>query len=219
MPSADEMQWHARLLREWGRPPFIHDLSDSSPTRSLLRTSTIQFYLGGINAGAQPHWHDAAWNWLVRGRKRWLLWTPETATYAQRHPTLAVKAATQGGRGAPLACVQEAGDVMLVPSWWGHATINLAPSVGFATELDFDRTIELAPQLASSTPELGSSALDSTSEPVVPIRESASSALETSDARTCSTSTPLSTPDYSRSRPAAEIDEQTIDAELEALLE
>ena len=35
--------------------------------------------------------------------------------------------------------------MLLLPSGWGHATINLAPSIGFATELHFDRTIELLP--------------------------------------------------------------------------
>jgi hypothetical protein len=34
---------------------------------------------------------------------------------------------------------------MLLPAWWGHATLNLKPSIGFATEVHFDRTIELLP--------------------------------------------------------------------------
>jgi hypothetical protein len=42
-----------------------------------------------------------------------------------------------------LTCDQQAGDVLLVPSLWGHATINLAPSIGFATEIAFDRTFDL----------------------------------------------------------------------------
>ena len=146
--SAEEQRSHARLLHEWRRPQFIQDASDTSNGShggSLLRTSTIQFYVGGARAGAQPHWHEAAWNWLVRGKKRWLLWTPEAATYAQRHSTLALDAARRGGRAAPLTCIQQAGDVMLLPAWWGHATINLKPSIGFATEVHFDRTIELLP--------------------------------------------------------------------------
>ena len=32
---------------------------------------------------------------------------------------------------------------ILVPALWGHATVNLAPSVGWATELQFDRTFDL----------------------------------------------------------------------------
>ena len=36
---------------------------------------------------------------------------------------------------APLECVQRSGDVVFVPEGWQHATINLANSVGIATEL------------------------------------------------------------------------------------
>ena len=145
--SPRERRMHAKLLGEWGRPPFIHDATDSSSASStaanLLRTSNIQFYLGGAGAGAQPHWHEAAWNWLVRGRKQWLMWPPETATYAQRHPTLAIDGAIDEGGSQPLSCIQQPGDVVLVPPWWGHATINLEPSAGFATELQFDRDFDL----------------------------------------------------------------------------
>ena len=37
--------------------------------------------------------------------------------------------------GEPLVCEQRAGEVILVPPLWGHATINQAPALGFATEL------------------------------------------------------------------------------------
>ena len=33
----------------------------------------------------------------------------------------------------------EAGEVMFVPHSWGHATRNLEPSIGWATEFSFDR--------------------------------------------------------------------------------
>ena len=36
---------------------------------------------------------------------------------------------------APLECVQEAGEVVVVPAGWHHATLNLAESVGLAVEL------------------------------------------------------------------------------------
>ena len=32
-------------------------------------------------------------------------------------------------------CVQRPGDVLFVPDNWGHAVLNLAPSVGFASEV------------------------------------------------------------------------------------
>ena len=39
-----------------------------------------------------------------------------------------------GAAGALRECVQEAGYVVLVPVGWGHATLNLLPSIGLARE-------------------------------------------------------------------------------------
>ena len=142
-----------RLVADWSRPPFIED------EESHFRTSSIQFYLGPAGAGAQPHWHSLAWNWLVHGRKLWLLWPPPDASYAQRHVVLTLEElnahanASRGGTragtraearasAAPLRCEQRAGDVMVVPEVWGHATYNLEPSIGWATELSFDRSFD-----------------------------------------------------------------------------
>ena len=36
-----------------------------------------------------------------------------------------------------LRCVQHGGDVLVLPGDWGHATLNLAASVGLAKEFDF----------------------------------------------------------------------------------
>ena len=128
-----------KLLYEWTRPEFIHDKKDEA---NLLRSVSLQFYAGGEGAGAQPHWHGPAWNWLFRGRKQWLLWPPEHATYAQRHVTLALKPSSEAG-GRPIVVDQEAGEVLVLPALWGHATLNHKPSIGFATELHFDRSFDL----------------------------------------------------------------------------
>ena len=37
-----------------------------------------------------------------------------------------------------LRCTQRRGDVVIVPSQAGHATLNTAPSMGFAFEFSFD---------------------------------------------------------------------------------
>lgn len=34
-------------------------------------------------------------------------------------------------------------DVLLVPNLWGHATVNLEPCIGYATEFAFDRSFDL----------------------------------------------------------------------------
>ena len=63
-------------------------------------------------------------------------------TDAQRHTSLSVEGATRAA-GVPLLCTQRAGDVLIVPTLWGHATRNLAPSIGYATEVAFDRSFDL----------------------------------------------------------------------------
>lgn len=39
--------------------------------------------------------------------------------------------------GGVLECVQESGDVLFVPEAWGHATLNLAESIGAASEFEW----------------------------------------------------------------------------------
>ena len=151
-----------RLLADWRRPPAVR--------HEELRPRSIQFYLGGAGAGAQPHWHGLAWNWLVHGRKRWLLWPPDSAVYSMQHvrpavasladaaereppPDAPAPVSDSDGRASPslppfsslpIECIQRAGDVLIVPETWGHATINAAPwSVGWATEVALDRTFDL----------------------------------------------------------------------------
>jgi len=137
------------LLADFSRPPFLEE------PQWLLRTATIQFYLGPAASGAQPHWHGAAWNWLVHGRKRWYLWPPEEASYAQAHVTHALGAHALGahtranrstrarGRApSPWVCEQRSGEVFIVPELWGHATLNLRPSIGWASEVFFDRAFD-----------------------------------------------------------------------------
>ena len=48
--------------------------------------------------------------------------------FVAEYPRLAVR---------PYEVVQEAGDVVFVPAGWGHAVLNLEPSVAVAFELGF----------------------------------------------------------------------------------
>ena len=150
--AAHPLQGSAALRAEWAIPPYLTTSETPTDTASapdaassaqrasvynasaLLRTDTVQFYIGPTGSGTQPHWHTASWNGLLRGRKRWLLWPPERASYAHRHVTRSAGAAVEAA-GTPLICEQHAGDVLLVPPLWGHATFNMQPVLGFATEL------------------------------------------------------------------------------------
>ena len=131
----------ASLKDEWAAPDYLSEDGGGEKAagrpplqRPLLQTDAVQFYAGSAGSGTQPHWHTSSWNVLLRGRKRWMLWPPARASYAQRHVALASAGARAAG-GAPLVCEQQPGEVLIVPPLWGHATVNLAPSIGFATEL------------------------------------------------------------------------------------
>ena len=134
-------------------PPFAVDADPGA--RPLLREdddcTMKQFALAPALSGSPPHIHGAAWNYLASGRKRWFLWEPRDSTvdafaaslggeeplpfgtpvlkwFVAEYPRLAVR---------PHEVVQEAGDVVFVPAGWGHAVLNLEPSVAVAFELGF----------------------------------------------------------------------------------
>lgn len=97
----------------------------------------MQVAVGGAGSGAPLHYHKAAVNTLVYGRKRWWLSPPRDAAYS-REPVGAWAAAgparAQAAGRVLLQCEQRAGDVLFLPDFWGHAVLNLAPSVGLASE-------------------------------------------------------------------------------------
>jgi hypothetical protein len=128
---------HARLesLLRSEQPPLLTEALRAGHLHYQART---QFSLGPAGSGSPPHFHMAAFNTLVYGRKRWTLMPPRGAVYAalpvrQWHAAGGVHTARAEGREV-LECVQHAGDVLYVPDHWGHAVLNEALSVGFASE-------------------------------------------------------------------------------------
>ena len=82
-----------------------------------------------------------AFNILAFGRKRWFLYPPSefrssTLPAAEWLAAGFPSPSASEGRASvpPLECVQEAGDVLMVPGDWTHATINIETSIGVATE-------------------------------------------------------------------------------------
>ena len=59
----------------------------------------------------------------------------ECAAASERAPD--VSASNKHTFAPMLQCVQEAGDVVFVPFWWGHAVLNREPSIGVAMEMEF----------------------------------------------------------------------------------
>ena len=96
-----------------------------------------QFYLGPSGSGAPWHYHTTAINTLAYGRKRWFLTPPELSQYSTQHPAAWFEQEYAQADAKPLECIQEAGDLLVVPSMWGHATINIETSIGMAFEFTF----------------------------------------------------------------------------------
>jgi hypothetical protein len=82
----------------------------------------------------------AAMNALAHGRKRWFLFPPKDAEYSIKPISRMFAEDVPKYRADPnmtmIECVQDAGDIVIVPTFWGHATLNVEPAIGVAFELD-----------------------------------------------------------------------------------
>lgn len=95
--------------------------------------------IGGRGAGLPPHKHTAAWLGMIVGRKRWVLLPPSalsgdeqlylsTALQSPARWTEAHRARLRRDAGL-LECVQQPGELILVPAAWWHGTDNLGDVV------------------------------------------------------------------------------------------
>jgi len=100
-----------------------------------------QWALGGAGSGAPVHFHNAAWNALVYGSKKWFLYPPHDMIMSNTQILEFVekdleKFATRRSFNPvkPLTCVQTSGDILIVPENWGHGVLNIQDSIAVATE-------------------------------------------------------------------------------------
>lgn len=107
----------------------------------------VQLAIGPMGSGAPPHYHKAAINILVYGRKRWaFLRRTEYSSMPAADWWREERKKGHHGQDDWLECEQFPGDVVFVPDFWSHATYNLAPTVAVATEfvtprMDFDMVL------------------------------------------------------------------------------
>jgi hypothetical protein len=110
----------------------------------------VQVAIGPTGSGAPPHYHKAAVNTLFYGKKKWFFIPPKHATYSSKSSMAWIEDYQQSGESSDhdfvLDCVQQPGDVIFVPDFWTHATLNLEPSVAVASEfvsprMDFDMVL------------------------------------------------------------------------------
>jgi hypothetical protein len=118
---------------------FADHSSSSSvlPWTASERESKAIFFYGKNGSGVGFHHHSNALNALLFGRKRWFLSPLHTFHGPWGGPIMGYLELLQHGHlpSQPIQCVQEAGEVLFVPTGWEHATLNDEESIGIAMEL------------------------------------------------------------------------------------
>lgn len=128
---------------------YFYTPSDATHDQTIGRYSLA---LGPALSGSQPHSHSAAWSALIRGRKRWFIW-PAHCMYTgyeqgetivewveRALPELRVR----GKHCAPIEFEQSPGEVVFVPSNWGHAVLYLEPSMSINAQVGHPANLSLA---------------------------------------------------------------------------
>jgi hypothetical protein len=112
----------------------------SSPSfmRSFEIMHATQLYLGPPGSGAPWHYHHAAWNLLGYGKKAWLVVPPKRAAFSSKSARQCFRddapMMEDNGSHPVWRCVQQAGDLIVMPEGWAHTTYNLRTSIGIARE-------------------------------------------------------------------------------------
>eukprot|EP01065_Artemidia_motanka_P020264 TRINITY_DN24286_c0_g1_i1.p2 TRINITY_DN24286_c0_g1~~TRINITY_DN24286_c0_g1_i1.p2 ORF type:complete len:364 (+),score=98.73 TRINITY_DN24286_c0_g1_i1:46-1092(+) len=103
--------------------------------------------------GAPMHAHEETYFALLHGAKLWLLWPPGALEQLAAMPDLLwplqVKSGTLYSRleelpvsARPRRCLQRAGEVLYLPDFWWHSTLNVGETFGFGQQ-------KLEPELGS----------------------------------------------------------------------
>ena len=81
---------------------------------------------GAAGSGSGFHYHNAAYNLLFFGVKEWMLTPPRHAGISDLDSLEWPDAPSQAHlpKGLPLRFTQRPGDLVIVPSQWGHSTLS-----------------------------------------------------------------------------------------------
>jgi len=109
------------------------------------QSGMFEFFMGPAGSGAYLHAHAAAWNGIVHGRKRWLMVSPGKLQDTNKLPAGQVPSFEWYKSSYPIwreqlgshlvEFIQEEGELVFVPDLWGHAIINLEPTVGISKQI------------------------------------------------------------------------------------
>ena len=139
------------LLEDFNTPSyFIEDCYNVSEEARSLFPKNMFFIVGGARTGTGLHVDPgctSAWNTLLCGRKRWVLFPPgcedeykeflgvqeeysrKTSQpcewWRQDYKRIMSQLDNNGSFKGIVECIQEAGDTIFVPAGWWHAVLNL----------------------------------------------------------------------------------------------
>eukprot|EP01059_Diplonema_ambulator_P036148 TRINITY_DN8895_c0_g3_i1.p1 TRINITY_DN8895_c0_g3~~TRINITY_DN8895_c0_g3_i1.p1 ORF type:complete len:584 (+),score=145.03 TRINITY_DN8895_c0_g3_i1:1479-3230(+) len=111
------------LRSSYGRLVFLGGAKNNPP----------QWSFGADGSGSPPHLHQDAVNGVCFGQKEWLIWPP-AATFLSTVPAHEFYKPIPAWAGSPIKATQLAGDLLYIPEGWGHAVLNVGPTLGVATE-------------------------------------------------------------------------------------
>ena len=111
-------------------PPIIKNaIKNTLPTYFgndlSQQISLCEFYVGVEDSGSPPHFHVMAINFLMYGEKQWILLPPISSLHSRTPAKIWWNQdIDMNEKTSMLHCVQYAGDLLLVPKFWTHSTIN-----------------------------------------------------------------------------------------------
>ena len=141
-------EWQRSIAEDAPPPAFLSSLLGAQPGPG--GSFETQFFLGPAGSGAPVHFHGHAVNCLAFGTKQWFLYPPAQAFYSKtpaeqwvltNHSSSSPSTPASSSAESttePFQCVQRAGDIMFVPTLWGHGTLNLHQSIGTAYEFSLE---------------------------------------------------------------------------------
>ena len=165
---------HDALRADYAVPPFFaDDVYDTTPKIRAQFPLYRYFVVGGPRTGSNMHTDPhftAAWNALLCGRKRWVLFPPECTTaelgmavlerqvreppgYWWRDVYPELVASGRAERLGMVEAVQYPGDTIYVPQGWHHCVLNLEWTVAVTQNLLMPAMLPAVwPQLAAKFP-------------------------------------------------------------------
>jgi hypothetical protein len=137
-PVTESDPWYAKQWTVCGQlegftgerlPGLFESWFDQLPERARLRWDWV--FIGPPGSRSRLHVDamcSSAWNALITGRKRWRLLSPAaTVACGLLEPELLDVVPDQ--REYEFTVVQEPGDLLFVPSLWGHEVVNLESTI------------------------------------------------------------------------------------------